>query len=194
MPHWLAKGASNVPAETGDDEDDDEDPFGHAGALDERDKEGARSAHEADPTDYNVNTLVLGSGVVHHTHETWLMRIITFCGKCESWATTAPRLLTKECAMEPGKRAYELKCLIAGKEPKSQNSLAKRYAAFTSTHVPWARSQSPSTREMLCAKDHERLRFRCGKWRKQTRSSDRSAAFEGCCGMRHLTHKDVIGL
>ena len=26
---WLAKGASNVPAETGDGEDDDEDPFGH---------------------------------------------------------------------------------------------------------------------------------------------------------------------
>ena len=103
----AAKGANNVPAETGDGEDDDEDPFGHGGALDEREEESARSAHEANPTDYHVNTLVLGSGVVHHTlvlgsgvvhhtHETWLMRGITFCGKCGAWATTAPRLLTKE--------------------------------------------------------------------------------------------------
>ena len=103
--HWLSQGASNVPAETGDGEDDDEDPFGYGRALDERVEDSARSAHEANPTDYHVNTLVLGSGVVHHTHETWLMRGITFCGKCGAWATTAPRLLTKECAKEPGRGA-----------------------------------------------------------------------------------------
>ena len=120
--HWLAKGASNVPAETGDGEDDDEDPFGYGGALDEREEESAQSAHEANPTDYHVNTLVLGSGVVHHTHETWLMSCITFCGKCGAWATMAPRLLTKECAKEPSKRAYELKRLIAGKEPNRRTA------------------------------------------------------------------------
>ena len=58
---------ARAPAETGDGEDDDEDPFGYGGALDEREEESARSAHEANPTDYRVNTLVLGSGVVHHS-------------------------------------------------------------------------------------------------------------------------------
>ena len=30
----------------------------------------------------HVNKLVLGNGVVHHSHETWFLRGITFCGKC----------------------------------------------------------------------------------------------------------------
>ena len=64
-------GTSSVPAETAERcEDDDEDPLGHEGALDERGEESARIAHEAGPSEYHVNTLVLGSGVVHHTHET----------------------------------------------------------------------------------------------------------------------------
>ena len=121
--HWLAKGASSAPAETAERcEDDDEDPFRHGRALDEREEESARSAHEANPTDYRVNTLVLGSGVVHHTHETWLIRGITFCGKCGAWATTAPRLLTKECSKEPGRRACELRRLTAGKEPSRRTT------------------------------------------------------------------------
>ena len=136
--HWLAKGASNEPAGKGDGcEDDDEDPFGHGGALDEREEESARSAHEANPTDYHVNTLVLGSGVVHHTHETWLMRGITFCGKCGAWATTAPRLLPKECAKEPGRRAYELKRLIAGKEPIAEQHGQEIRRLPQYAHVPW---------------------------------------------------------
>ena len=98
---------------------------------------GHRPPHEANPADYHVNTLVLGSGVVHHTHETWLIRHITFCGKCGAWATTAPRLLTKECAKEPGRRAYELKRLTAGKEPNRRTAWPKRYAAYPSTHEPW---------------------------------------------------------
>ena len=36
--------------------------------------------------------------------------------------TTAPRLLTKECAKEPGRRPYELKRLIAGKEPSRRTA------------------------------------------------------------------------
>ena len=32
----------------------------------------------------------LGNGVVHHRHETWLLRGITFCGKCGAWRTSAP--------------------------------------------------------------------------------------------------------
>ena len=36
-----------------------------------------------------------GNGVVHHSHETCLLRGITFSGKCVAWRTSAPRLLTK---------------------------------------------------------------------------------------------------
>ena len=98
---WLAKGASSAPAETSErGEDDDEDPFGHGGALDEREEESA----------------VLGGGVLHHTHETWLIRGIG------AWAMTAPRLLTKECSKEPGRRAYELRRLIACKEPNRRTA------------------------------------------------------------------------
>ena len=77
---------------------------------------------EAGPSEYHVNTLVLGSGVVHHTHETWLIRGITFCCKCGAWGMTAPRLLTKECAKERSRRAFELKRLIAGKEPNRRTT------------------------------------------------------------------------
>ena len=94
-------------------EDDDEDPFGYVGTLDEREEE---SGHEEGPCEYHELALVLGSSVVHHTHETWLILGITFCGKCGVRATTAPRLLTKECSKERGRRAYELRRLIAGKE------------------------------------------------------------------------------
>ena len=115
--HWLAMGASSVPVEVAERcEDDDEDPFGHGGALDEREEESAQSAHEAGPSEYHVTTLVPGSGIVHHTHETRLIRNITFCGKCGAWATTAPGLLTKELAKKPGRRTYELRRLIGGKE------------------------------------------------------------------------------
>ena len=112
--------ARAVPAETAERcEDDDEDPFGYGGALDEREEE---SAHEAGPSACHVNTLVLGGGVVHDIHETWLIRSITFCGKYGAWATTAPRLLTKECLKEPGRRAYELRRLISGKEPNRRTA------------------------------------------------------------------------
>ena len=53
---WLAKGASSVPVEVAERcEDDDEDPFGHGRALDDRAEE---SAHAVGPSEYHVNTLV----------------------------------------------------------------------------------------------------------------------------------------
>ena len=39
---------------------------------------------------HHVKKLVLGSGVVHHSHETWLFRGIIFFGKSGSWGTSAP--------------------------------------------------------------------------------------------------------
>ena len=78
---------------------DDEDPFSHGGALDAEEECGAsiqrqRNRHES-PEGHHVNKLVLGNGVVHHSHETCLLRGIAFCGKCGAWRTSAPRLLTK---------------------------------------------------------------------------------------------------
>ena len=79
---------------------DDEDPLGHGGALDAEKESGAstqrqRSGHES--LEEHVNKLVLGSGVVHHSHETWLLRGISFCGKCGAWRTSELRLPTKAC-------------------------------------------------------------------------------------------------
>ena len=71
---------------------------------------------------YHVIQLTLESGVVHHTDETWLVRGITFCGKCGAWASSAPRLLTKACPKEPGKRVYDLRRLTARKEPNRRTA------------------------------------------------------------------------
>ena len=65
---------------------DDEDPFGQGGALDAEEESGAstrrpRNERES-PEEHHVSKVVLGNGVVHHSHETWLLRGITFCGKC----------------------------------------------------------------------------------------------------------------
>ena len=78
---------------------DDEDPFGHGGALDAEEEESDRNKRSGydSPEEYHTNKLVLGNGVVHHSHETWLLRGITFCGKCGAWGSSAPRLLTKPC-------------------------------------------------------------------------------------------------
>ena len=110
---WLAKGESSERAPVAERCEDDDDPFGHGAALDEG-EENVQGAQEAGLSEYHVNTLVLGSGVVHYTHGTWVIRGITFCGECGAWATT------RECTMEPGKRAYELRRLITGKGPNSR--------------------------------------------------------------------------
>ena len=64
---------------------DDEDPFGHGGALEAEDESGAsthrrRNEFES-PEEHHVISLVLGSGVVHHSHAPWLLRGIVFCWK-----------------------------------------------------------------------------------------------------------------
>ena len=109
----LARHDAREPAPVAERCEDDDDLFVHGAALDEG-GENVQGAQEADFSEYHVNTLVLGSGVVHYTHETWLIRGITFCGECGAWATT------RECTKEPGKRAYELRRLITGKEPNSR--------------------------------------------------------------------------
>ena len=65
---------------------DDEDPFGHGDAVDAEEESGAstrrpRNEHES-LEKHHVSKVVLGNGVVHHSHETWLLRGITLCGKC----------------------------------------------------------------------------------------------------------------
>ena len=79
----------------------------------------------------------LGSSVVHHTHETWLIRGITFCGKCGAWATTAARLLTKECLKGARKARLRAEATDRRHGTEPQNSLAKRCAAWPSAHVTW---------------------------------------------------------
>ena len=67
---------------------DDEGPFGHGGALDAEQESGAsteRQRDEHESLEEHVNKLVLGNGVVHHSHETCLLRGVTFCGKCGAW-------------------------------------------------------------------------------------------------------------
>ena len=89
---------------------DDEDPFGHGGALDAEEESAASTQRQGNehesPEEHFVNKLVLGSGVVHHSHETRLLRGITFCGKCGAWSTSAPRLLTKACTNQTQKRLH----------------------------------------------------------------------------------------
>ena len=94
-------GASSAPLEVAvRSKDDDEDPFGRGGALDEREATSEVTIKqeeipaEAHPS---INSS-LGSGVVHPTHETWLVRRITLCGKCGAWASSAPRPTDKGVA------------------------------------------------------------------------------------------------
>ena len=97
-------------------------PFNGCQRFTERETEHSvacsTSAYEHElPEEHHVNKLVLGNGVVHHSHETWLMRGITFCGMCGAWGTSAPRLLTKAWTSLPKTRASELKRLSKGLEP-----------------------------------------------------------------------------
>ena len=47
--------------------------------------------HES-PEEQHVKNSVLRNGAVHHSHETWLLNAILFCGRCGAWCTSAPRL------------------------------------------------------------------------------------------------------
>ena len=67
--------------------------------------------------EYHTNKLVLGTGVVHHSHETWLLRGIKFCGKCVAWRASAPRPLIKPCTYLASTRACDLTRLSRGQEP-----------------------------------------------------------------------------
>ena len=99
---WLGKSESTTrdPIAPVEGYSDVEDPFGHGGTLDaeeeeesDRDKRNGCDSRE----EYQTNKLVLGTGVVHHRDETWLLRGITFCGKCGAWGSSAPRRLTHTC-------------------------------------------------------------------------------------------------
>ena len=83
---WVDTPAIRVPMAPTERCRDDEDPFGHGGALDAEEESGAstrRPRNELEPTEeHHVSKLVLGNGEVHLNHETWLLRGISFCGKC----------------------------------------------------------------------------------------------------------------
>ena len=98
---------------------DDEDPFGHGGVLDaeeeERDKH-KRNGYDS-PEESHTNKLVLGKGVVHHSHETRMLRGITFCVEYRAWGSSAPRLLTKPCTYLADTLACDWRRLSRGHEP-----------------------------------------------------------------------------
>ena len=76
--------------------------------------------------EYHTNKLVLGTGVVHHSHETWLLRGIKFCGKCVAWRSSAPRLLIKPCTYLANTRACDLRRLSRGQEPSDTPLVPRR--------------------------------------------------------------------
>ena len=112
---WVETPTIRVPMAPAERCSDDEDPFGHGGALDA--EEASDASTQRQRKEHEVNKLLLGSGVVHRSHETWLLRGITFCGKCVAWGTSAQRLLTKACTNLPKTRASELKRLSKGLQP-----------------------------------------------------------------------------
>ena len=66
---------------------DDEDPFGHGGALDAEEESGAstqrqRNEHES-LEEHHVKKLVLGSGVAHQSHESCVSRASLSVGRME---------------------------------------------------------------------------------------------------------------
>ena len=106
----------------------DEDPFSHGGALDAEEEESdrnERTGHDS-PEEYHTNKLVLGNGVVHHSHETCLLRGTTFCGNCGAWGSSAPRLLTKPCTYSAKTRACDLRRLSRGR-----SQTARRFGRAT---------------------------------------------------------------
>ena len=83
---WVDTPATRAPMAPTERCKDDEDPFGQGDALDAEEESGSstrrpRNEHES-LEEHHVSKLVLGNGVVHHSHETWSLRGITFCGKC----------------------------------------------------------------------------------------------------------------
>ena len=93
--------------------------FGHGGALEAREENCASTQRQMSkielPEEQPVERLVLGNGVVHDSHESWLLRA-SFSGKCGAWGTSAPRLLNKACKGLIETRVTELKRLWTGLE------------------------------------------------------------------------------
>ena len=72
---WVDAPSYHVPPAVAERSSDDQHPFGHGGAM---------------PDQHRVSRLVLGHGMVHDNHETWLLRCIVFFGKCGAWRTSVP--------------------------------------------------------------------------------------------------------
>ena len=68
---WVEAPTIHVPSAVTENCSDDEDPFGHGGALEAEEESCASTQRQM----HRVKRLVLGNGVVRHSHVSWLWEV-----------------------------------------------------------------------------------------------------------------------